>query len=165
MAIVEVDFTDVQTGAGFLEPGLYRAQVEAVEKREGRSYPGLKWTWASIEPETMGQRADGFTSLAPQSLWVLKGILEAFGVEVPQSALRFDTEKLIGKRALIKVYHEPWTDGEGNQKTSSKVDKVFAITKDGNGQKAAEPAPPSDLTPARDYKDVEFEDDDDSIPF
>ena len=165
MAIVEVDFTGVQTGAGFLEPGLYRAQVEKVDKTTGKNYDGLKWTWSSIEPETHGQRADLFTSLAPQSLWVLKGILVAFGAEIPQSAMRFDTDKLIGKKALIKVFHEPWTDSDGNEKKSSKIDKVFAIEKT-----TVEPESPlmndPGFAPNEPDGDIDFGDDDsDGIPF
>ena len=50
MAIIEADFTGVTSGAGFLEPGTYRAEVENVAQVEGRNYPGLKWTWRSVEP-------------------------------------------------------------------------------------------------------------------
>ncbi len=126
MAIVEVDFTGVTSGAGFLEPGVYRAQVESVEQRDGKNYPGLSWTWSSVEPDTQGQRADLFTSLSPKALWVLKGILEAFGAEIPQSAMRFDTNRLVGKQAMIKVINEPWTDAAGEEHPSSKVERVWA---------------------------------------
>lgn len=160
MAIIEVDFTNVETGAGFLEPGLYQARVEKVDKTTGKNYDGLKWSWSSIESETHGQRADLFTSLAPQSLWVLKGILEAFGAEIPQSALRLDTDRWIGKKALIKVIHEPWTDSEGNEKTSSKVDKVFPIQKT-----ADEPPPMHDPDFAPIEPDGSESIDEDDIPF
>ena len=90
MAVIEVDFTGVES-SGFLAPGAYEAQVQNIELRDGRNYPGLKFTWVSTESDTDGQRADQFVSLAPKALWKFKGILEAFGAEIPQSlmALRY----------------------------------------------------------------------------
>ena len=58
MPVIEVDFTGVTSGAGFLEPGTYRARVENVVRVDGRNYPGLKWTWTSVEPDTLGMQAD-----------------------------------------------------------------------------------------------------------
>lgn len=175
MPVIEVDFTGVESGAGFLEPGVYRAQVEKVESREGANYPGLSWTWSSIEPETFGQRSNLFTSLSPKSLWVLKGILEAFGAEIPQSAMRLNTDKLIGKKALIKVINEPWTDAAGESHDSSKIDRVFKIQGEtqpsGNGGQSQKARPlvsaarQLDERPAPDdYSQPDF-DDDPSIPF
>lgn len=161
MPVIEVDFTGVTSGAGFLEPGTYRAQVENVARVEGRNYPGLKWTWRSTEPDTLGMQADQFTSLSPKSLWVLKGILEAFGAEIPQSALRFDTDKLIGKKAFVRVINETWTDADGNEHPSSKVDRVMKIPNGeapGNIQAAPLKAAPAPVG------DVDFGNDED-VPF
>jgi hypothetical protein len=164
MAIIEVDFTGVTSGAGFLEPGVYRAQVESVEQRDGKNYPGLSWTWSSVEPDTQGQRADLFTSLSPKALWVLKGILEAFGAEIPQSAMRFETNKLVGKQAMIKVINEPWTDAAGEEHPSSKVERVFkplSTSQPPNGNGKAKAA--SEPLPAE-PDGLDFGDDED-IPF
>lgn len=75
MAVIEVDFTGVESSGGFLAPGAYEAQVQNIELRDGRNYPGLKFTWVSTESDTDGQRADQFVSLAPKALWKFKGIL------------------------------------------------------------------------------------------
>ena len=126
MVVVTVDFTDVDSG-GYLAPGTYQAEVLAVREHEGRNYPGLKFTWSSIEPETEGQRADMFVSLAPQSLWKFKRVIEALGGQVPKAMVRLDTDRLVGKRALIHVVHEPWTDAEGVRRSSAKVEAVFPL--------------------------------------
>lgn len=164
MPVIEVDFTGVETGAGFLAPGAYEAEVVAVESRDGKNYPGLKFTWASVEPETEGQRSDMWLSLAPKALWKFKGVLEAFGAEIPQSMMRFNTDRLIGKRAMIQVVDEPWTDSEGVSHPSSKVATVHPSR---NGKAKAElirQAPASDFAPvpAGSMEDVT---EDSDIPF
>ncbi len=153
MPIVTVDFTDVESG-GYLAPGAYEAEVQAVREQDGRNYPGLKFTWASIEPETEGQRADMFVSLAPQALWKFKQILDALGGQVPKSLVRLDTDKLIGKRALIHVLHEPWTDAEGARHTSSKVESVFPLREHPQSGPEAVSAVPE--TEALDADDIPF---------
>jgi hypothetical protein len=170
MAIIEVDFTGVTSGAGFLEPGMYQAQVEKVEQRDGANYPGLKWTWTSIERDTYGQQADDFTSLAPKALWKFKGILEAFGAEIPQSMLRFDTDRLIGKKAYIRVVNEPWTGSDGEEHPSSKVDRVMkipaAVQPNGNEERAQKAKATADFEPlpVQPADDFEFGDET-KIPF
>lgn len=173
MAIIEVDFTGVTSGAGYLEPGTYRAQVESVDRVEGRNYPGLKWTWRSVEDASYGQQADQFISLAPKALFVLKGALEALGAKIPQSVLRFDTDKLIGKKAFIRVVNEPWTDSAGVERPSSKVDRVLsvpnAVPDNGSGQAEFKVKAPASLMTAKaaplgEADDVDFGDESD-IPF
>ncbi len=139
MPVITADFSDVDSG-GALPPGAHRAEVVAVREQDGRNYPGLKFTWASIDPETEGQRADQFVSLAPQALWKFKQILEALGGQVPKAVVRLDTDRLIGKRAHIYVAHEPWTDAEGVQHFSAKVQNVLPLSR------TAEPA---ETTPAQ----------------
>lgn len=156
MPVITVDFTDVESG-GYLAPGSYRAEVLAVREQEGRNYPGLRFTWASIEPATEGQRADMFVSLAPQSLWKFKQVIEALGGQVPKSVVRIDTDRLIGKRAVIHVIHEPWTDAEGVQRFSAKVQAVFPLPKD------KPTAAFADEYPAEVFPDVPEAEDD--IPF
>lgn len=160
MVVVTVDFTDVDSG-GVLAPGAYRAEVVAVRRHDGRNYPGLKFTWASIEPETEGQRADMFVSLAPQALWKFKQILEALGGQVPKSVVRLDTDRLIGKRAFIHVVHEPWTDAEGVQRVSAKVQAVFPLPKAEPSSKAVVGAPVDVVQGVA----PEFQEVDDDIPF
>lgn len=143
MPIIDVDFTGVETSAGFLPPGAYQAQIVAVEQRQGREYPGLKITWASVESATEGMRADQFISLAPRALWKLKGMLEDLGSEIPQSTLRLNTDRWIGKVATIKVINEPWIDSAGESHDSSKVDTTFRATGDR-----------STVAPAGEYKEV-----------
>lgn len=173
MAIIEADFTGVTSGAGFLEPGTYRAEVENVAQVEGRNYPGLKWTWRSVEDASYGQQADQFTSLSPKALWVLKGILEALGAEIPQSVVRLDTDRLIGRTAFIHVVNEPWVGSDGEEHPSSRVDRVLSVpgAVPGNGESQAEfkvKAPASLATakaaPLGDFKDVDFGDEA-HIPF
>jgi len=71
-------------------------------------------------------------SLAPQALWKLKQVIEALGGQVPKALVRLDTDRLVGKRALIRVIHEPWTDAEGVRRFSAKVEAVFPLPTTGS---------------------------------
>jgi|AMWB02.1.fsa_nt_gi hypothetical protein len=164
MVVVNVDFTDVDSSS-FLAPGTYRAKVAAVEQRDGSNYPGLKWTWESIEPETAGQKSDMFLSLAPKALWKLKNTIEALGRAVPKSALKINTDQFIGKVATITVIDEPWTDAEGKLHHSSKIDTVFRATPE-NAPETAKQEPEPEEAPPADYSDIDFGGGDgDDIPF
>lgn len=73
--------------------------------------------------------------------------------------MRFDTDRLIGKRAVIRVIDEPWTDAEGVTHSSSKVDTVHPSRAD-----KAPQAKPSDLDNPLPPEPVDMAEDED-IPF
>lgn len=170
MAILNLDFTGVETQAGFLPPGVYRARVAKVDHVDGRNYPGLKFVFESTESETEGMRSEMFLSLAPQALWKLKLTLESLGAEIPQSKVKINTDNFVGRVGRIEVVNEPWTDAEGNSHDSSKVSKVWKAGGEAAGEATSEEGespPPSDLTPADEFKGIDFSDDDDldGVPF
>lgn len=150
MTVLNVDFTGVESGAGYLPAGSYKARVKSIEVKSGNKADYLNWCFVSIEPGSEGGVGYLMTSLADNALWKLKGVLEALGAEIPQSKLKLDTDKFIGRVGTIHVVDDPYTGSDGVTRSSYKIQDVFPCT-DQPAQPAAEPTPP-----AGDYSDVDF---------
>lgn len=112
-----VDFSGVETGGGrSVANGTYRIKVVEVTSEvggdSGKEY--LKWTYVIEKGQNhAGSKLYDNTSLQPQALWKLRGLLESFGVSV---AGRFNLEPLrqwTGKITTAIVENE---DYEGKQK-------------------------------------------------
>ena len=158
MTVLNVDFTGVESGAGYLPAGSYKARVKSIEVKSGNKADYLNWCFVSIEPGSEGGVGYLMTSLVDDALWKLKGVLEALGAEIPQSKLKLDTDKFIGRVGTIHVVDDPYTGSDGVTRSSYKIQDVFPCT----DQPAAEPAPP-----AGDFADVDFgaTSGNDGIPF
>ena len=129
MTIINVDMTEVETGAGYLPAGSYRARVQSIEVKEGQKADYLNWCFVSIDPGTEGMVGYLKTSLADNALWKLKRTLESLGAEIPQSKLRLDTEKFVGRLGLIHVVDEPYVGSDGVSRSSYKIQDVFQASK------------------------------------
>lgn len=157
MSVLNIDFSDVETGGGYLPAGSYRARVQSIEVKEGQKADYLNWCFVSEEPGTEGMVAYLKTSLADNALWKLKRTLEALGAEIPQSKLRIDTDKFVGRLGLIHVVDEPYVGSDGVTRSSFKIQDVFAARRP---QDAAvdEAPPPSEPDPLDNphYDDITF---------
>lgn len=92
-----VDFSNTESK---LKPGEYLGTVEEVTVETSQSNTEyLKWKFKLDE----GGIAYYNTSLQPQALWNLRNLLEALGVEVPNSALDIDMEDLLGRELMILI--------------------------------------------------------------
>lgn len=123
-----VDFTGVEAGGRSVADGKYRVKVKEVTLEtgdtSGKDY--LKWVY-KIEP---GQNHAGSllydnTSLQPQALWKLRGLLESMGVTVSG---KFNLEPLrqwIGKETTVIVENEEY-EGKQRPKISEYVVTVEA---------------------------------------
>ena len=160
MTVLNVDFTDVETGAGYLPAGSYRARVQSIEVKEGQKADYLNWCFVSTDPGTEGMVGYLKTSLADNALWKLKRTLEALGAEIPQSKLRLDTEKFIGRSGLIHVIDEPYVGSDGVSRSSFKIQDVFPATKTIAQTMADEATAPADTDPfgceGPGYDDITF---------
>lgn len=157
MTVVNVDFTDVETGAGYLPAGSYRARVQSIEVKAGQQADYLNWCFVSVEPGTEGMVGYLKTSLADKALWKLKRTLEALGAEIPQSKLRLDTEKFIGRLGLIHVADEPYVGSDGVSRSSFKIQDVFTAPPSIAETMADEMTAPADDDPLR-YNDPRYDD-------
>src|SRR5690554_3919167 len=82
--INSVDFTGVESGGRRVPPGEYVVVVEKVEQAESKKSgkPYLSWELRIVEGDFKGSKLFHNTSLQKQSLWSLRMMLEALGIEV-----------------------------------------------------------------------------------
>jgi len=157
MTVVNIDFTEVETGAGYLPAGAYRARVQSIEVKAGQQADYLNWCFVSEEPGTEGMVGYLKTSLADKALWKLKRTLEALGAEIPQSKLRLDTEKFIGRVGLIHVVDEPYVGSDGVSRSSFKIQDVFPAPKGIAQTMEDEVSRPAETDPLG-YEDPRYDD-------
>lgn len=117
--IVSVDFEGVDVSGGrFRIPEddylMKVAEASQEESREGNDM--IKWVFEGLEGKAKGKKFFVYTSLLPEALWKLRGLLEALGQDVPDSAYDIDLDELIDLELVCSV-----TDEEYENKMSSKV--------------------------------------------
>lgn len=117
----KVDFTDVETREVVPE-GDYGVEVVSVEEREGQKGPYLNWELKVVTGPFVGKKLWYVTSLAQQSLWVLRATLEALGLKTPSSKYEFNLDFVIGRTMGVKVEHRIF---EG--KTRAKITDIFPL--------------------------------------
>lgn len=127
MGAIRVDFTGSDTAVKPLEAGPYQAKVIDVslsEKAGPSGYHSLIIDWQVLEPKRK-VRFDRY-SLAPQSLWKLKGVLTTLGVEVPDGEFEVDPAEVKGQEATIVLNIEEYNGRENNRVQEVKASDPFA---------------------------------------
>ena len=107
---VKVNFSGVE-GRVLLPEGTYRVKIEGVEQKPGNEYPTLSWKLKTVvpsKPKLDGKTLYYNTSLAPQSLWNLRNLLETVGAEVPDGPHDIIFEELIDEEMMVRVDHEEY---------------------------------------------------------
>ena len=123
-----VDFKDVESGGGRVRvpEGDYRAKVSGVKagtsKSSGNSM--LTWEFTGTAGRIKGKKLKDYTTLTAESLWKLKGLLEALGLEVPSKKL--DLTPLL-KKAIGKELGITLGDDEYEGKISSKIQDYITV--------------------------------------
>jgi len=97
-------------GRTLLAEGEYEVSVEEVTMEEGSQAPYLKWKF-----KTDGGTLYYNTSLAPQALWNLKGLLEALGADIPDDDTDMDPEDFVDMSCMVNVEHDTY-DGKKQAK-------------------------------------------------
>jgi len=168
--VVKVDFTDTDKRV-LLPEGDYRFRVAEVTQEvgadSGKDY--LKWVLAVIDDDEKlnGQKLYYQTSLQPQSLWVLRDLLEALGVETAQDEFEIDLDDVIDREAVASVFHERW-EGKDRSKVSQITpfdpDDVSPVVNDDGEEEEGEaevveeeeeealPPPKKQTTTGKEYK-------------
>lgn len=103
--IIEIDMTGVGVGGRLCPEGIHKVQVEEVtpEISASSEKPYLAWKFRTVNGS---YRLYHNTSLQPQALFNLKQVLIALGVEVPNSVMKLNLDKLVGKECYVEVEHE-----------------------------------------------------------
>lgn len=122
-----VDFSNVEERAGSIRipEGDYLFQVmdyELKSKKDDSTSKYLNWKFKIVEgPGGVGKSLYYITSLKPEALFNLKGMLGDMGFKVPKSTVDIPLEKCIGKQIAGTV-----ADDEYENKIRSKIQNVFS---------------------------------------
>jgi len=104
---IEIDMTGVEGGGRLCPEGIHKVQVEDVtpEISASSEKPYLAWKFRTADGS---YRLYHNTSLQPQALFNLKQVLIALGVEVPNSIMRLNLDKVVGRKCYVEVEHETY---------------------------------------------------------
>lgn len=106
---ITVDMSGVESGGKAVPDGVYEVEVaEITEEESSEGNPYLKWKLRVTEGPCKGAPLYDNTSLQPQALWRLKGLLETLGVEVPDSSMDLDLEEYVGMTMTVTVANEEY---------------------------------------------------------
>jgi hypothetical protein len=99
----------VQSTQKPIPSGWHKAKIVSVESDSGDKGPYFKWSFEIIEGKSKGKQPKPFfTSLAANSLWNLKGLLEAIGFKIPKKGFELDPEAVVGEKCFILIDHETY---------------------------------------------------------
>lgn len=111
-----VNFKGVGDGFPILDPGNYPVVVKKVEIRKGQESGAEYYNW-EFRTKTPRKKATHdkplwyTTSLQPQALFNLRGLLETLGVDVPEGPYDIVPSELAGLECIGVVEHEKY-EGE-----------------------------------------------------
>lgn len=110
---IRIDFTGVDKGFKLIDEGTYSAKlIEATAGESDAGNPKIDWVFEITQKgKFKGQKLLPFcTSLTPQALWNLRGLLEAIGVEVPEGALDLNLKEVVeeASECSVTVEHNTW---------------------------------------------------------
>lgn len=110
---IQVDFSGVESGTSRPVPdGNYPLECVSVEEKESRDgNPYLAWKWKVDGGPSKGATIYDNTSLQPQALWRLKGLLECMGVKA-DGKMALDTATYKGKKVWAEVANETYQGKE-----------------------------------------------------
>ncbi len=106
--VVQVDFTDVESGGGMPTPdGYYVAEIQKAEQEVSQSGNDMIVVrWKTHIGSTVFDRF----VLVPQSLWVLRTALECMGYDVPDGPMDFDVDDLVGQSCGLEITNEEYEE-------------------------------------------------------
>lgn len=105
--VISVDFTGVETRE-LIPDGDYVVKVKEITEEEGEKGQYLSWVLPVSTGEYKGKTLWYNTSLTKQSLWNLRAVLEALGVEVPKSKMNLDLKSYHGLEMGVTVESEKY---------------------------------------------------------
>lgn len=116
--VLSLDLSNVE-GRVLVPEGDYPLKVKTVTQEEGNAADYLKWEFVIVGGKYDGKSIKPYnTSLSPQALWNLRGLLEALDFDVPDSAFDLDFDELVDMEMMGSIEHDEY---EG-RKSSALVD-------------------------------------------
>jgi hypothetical protein len=130
MVKLSVNLDGVGEAREAIEAGRYEAKVTEIEQGDSQSgNPMLTWSWEITSGDHAGHEIRSYTSLQEHALFGLKSHLAAMGLDT-DGELDFDTDKLIGKRAIIVVTKAQIQNKQGDGMVDvNRVNAVYRLEK------------------------------------
>lgn len=120
-----LDFTNVKEKGNFnprqVKEGPHRARITAVEQGLSKA-ENEQWVFSIVLPEYPSAVYPYYCALTPDSLWKVRNLFIACGVEVPKKKMNVDPNKLVGKNFIAEMIDDEY---EGRMK--SKVMGVMSL--------------------------------------
>jgi hypothetical protein len=145
---VKIDFTGVETGGFDVPDGLYVLAVQVVTQKKSAEAgnPYLSWEFKVDDGKYKGRKLWDNTSLQPQALWKLRGLLEHLGMDIDDGEFEIDLEELQGMLVGAEIVNEKYQGKDKPRVTSYlPVDDVEGAEDDDDGEE--EPEPPKATKP------------------
>lgn len=115
--VIKIPFDkEESTGGGRLRvpDGDYLFEcVNAEYGHAGTGNPQIRWTFKGVEGLVEGKQTRDRTMLMPKTLWTVRRILEAMGLEVPSKAIGLKVSTVRGKRLGITLTEDTYEDKDG----------------------------------------------------
>ena len=168
---IKVDFTGVEAGGGsrLLPEGVYQFEVIDIEKKRsdnsGADY--LAFELEVTEGDHKGTKAWDNFSLQPQSLWKLRGFMEAAGLETTDGPMNINLDDMVGLIISAEVFHEEYK-GKTKHRIGSYLsddDSSSSQVEDPPARAAKEEEPPAETRRPKKKVAKPADDDDDGDGF
>lgn len=102
------DLSEVEGRRTLLPEDTYKVKITGVRLEEGAKGDYYAWEFQVIEGSCKGSKLWYNTSLSENSLWNLRGLLEAAGIEIPDSAFELEPSELMDLELMVDVEHEEY---------------------------------------------------------
>lgn len=124
--VLKVDMRKEESGGGRFRvaEGDYRFKLKKVESgtSENSGNPMLIWYWEGVEGKVEGKILKDYTTLTPKSLWKVRSILEALGMDVPKKVISIPLKKLVGKEVGITLGDDEPYEGKIKSRAMDYID-------------------------------------------
>lgn len=122
-----VDFSkEVEGGGGGTRVPENDYKVKIIKAKKERSKekdtPGVILTLKIVEGKFAGKKMIERLWITPKSLWRLRSLLEALGMEVPKKALKIPAKKLVGKEVGATIIDDDPYNGRIKSKVGDWID-------------------------------------------
>ncbi len=156
--------------------GPQRVKISEAEVGEGDKGDYIKWGFEVTKGKYKGRKPKPFyTSLAEDSLWNLKRLLEAAGFEIPDGKFDLDPSDLIGEELDVIIDHEVYNgrrqsivvdfgDEETAEDEDDEAEEEDEDEKPAKGKKAKAGKKKKDEEEDEEEEDDEAEEEEDEEP-
>lgn len=117
---IKLDFSGVEARV-LVKEGEYLVKVAEVTKEKGDKADYFKWKFEIADGKFEGSALYYNTSLSEKSLWNLKSLLEALGVDLPDETFELDLTEMVDLELNVTVEHDTY-----ESKKQSKIVDFWA---------------------------------------